>query len=157
MIIEIPAGTNKKLEYDYESNTFPADIKNGYERIINFLPYPGNYGFVQSTRMARARGGDGDALDILLLSEHLPTGIIIEFLPIGILVLQDSGEKDSKIIAVPIDESLRILNIKNFKELNTEFLGIKNLIQLWFLGYKRSDAVQIIAWEDEIAGKPLVS
>ena len=73
MVVEIPAGTNKKFEYNYESRTFPADIKNGNDRVISFLPYPGNNGFIPSTKMDRDRGGDGDALDILLLSEHLPT------------------------------------------------------------------------------------
>jgi hypothetical protein len=29
IVFEIPAGTNKKLEYDYVTNTFPADVKNG--------------------------------------------------------------------------------------------------------------------------------
>ena len=153
MVVEIPAGTNKKFEYDYESRTFPADIKNSYERVISFLPYPGNYGFVPSTMMELARGGDGDAIDVLLLSESLPTGTIIKVLPIGILELQDSGETDSKIIVVPFDKSLRVLKIKNFEELNTEFSDIKTLIRLWFLGYKRSNAVKFTAWGDEIKAK----
>lgn len=153
MVVEIPAGTNKKFEYDYESRTFPADIKNSYERVISFLPYPGNYGFVPSTKMDQARGGDGDALDVLLLSEHLPTGSIVEILPIGIIVLQDTGENDSKIIAVPIDKRLRVLDIKNFQQLNSEFFDVRNIIQLWFLGYKRSNAVQLIEWRDEIAAR----
>ena len=29
MVVEIPAGTNVKLEYDIETNTFPVDKKNG--------------------------------------------------------------------------------------------------------------------------------
>ena len=156
MVVEIPAGTNKKFEYDYESRTFPADIKNSYERVINFLPYPGNYGFIPSTKMDRVRGGDGDALDVLLLSEHLPTGSIVEILPIGIIVLQDTGENDSKIIAVPMDKRLRVLDIKNFEQLNSEFFDVRNLIQLWFLGYKRSNAVQLIEWKDEIAAKAAI-
>lgn len=151
MVVEIPAGTNKKFEYNYESRTFPADIKNGNDRVISFLPYPGNYGFIPSTKMDRDRGGDGDALDILLLSEHLPTGTIIEVLPIGIIVLQDSGENDSKIIAIPIDKRLRVLDIKNYEQLHSEFFDIKNLIQLWFLGYKRSNSVQLIEWRNETA------
>lgn len=153
MVVEIPAGTNKKVEYDYETNTFPTDVKNGAERVIDFLPYPGNYGFVPSTMMELARGGDGDAIDVLLLSESLPTGTIIKVLPIGILELQDSGETDSKIIVVPFDKSLRVLKIKNFEELNTEFSDIKTLIRLWFLGYKRSNAVKFTAWGDEIKAK----
>ena len=132
MVVEIPAGTNVKLEYDIETNTFPVDKKNGKDRVIEFLPYPGNYGFIPSTIMDISRGGDGDAVDILLLSEHLPTGTIIEVLPIGILVLEDSGEKDSKIIVVPIDESLRIMRTHSYESFHSEFFEAKQLIQLWF-------------------------
>jgi inorganic pyrophosphatase len=153
MIVEIPAGTNKKIEYDYETNTFPADVENGVERVIDFLPYPGNYGFISSTMMDSDRGGDGDALDILLLSEHLPTGTIIEVLPIGVLVLEDGGEDDSKIIAVPVDKSLQVINITSYQQFHSEFYQAKHLIQLWFLGYKGGSIIEFKGWEDEIAAK----
>lgn len=153
MVVEIPAGTNKKFEYDYKTNTFPADIKNGSERVIEFLAYPGNYGFIPSTMMDSARGGDGDALDILLISEYLETRTLIEVLPIGILVLEDSGEKDSKIIAVPVDEGLRTINITSYEQLDSEFSAAKRIIQLWFLGYKGESIMEFKSWEDEIAAK----
>ncbi len=153
MVVEIPAGTNVKLEYDIETNTFPVDKKNGKDRVIEFLPYPGNYGFIPSTIMDISRGGDGDAVDILLLSEHLPTGTIIEVLPIGILVLEDSGEKDSKIIVVPIDESLRIMRTHSYESFHSEFFEAKQLIQLWFLGYKEGSVIKFISWEDEKAAR----
>ena len=153
MVVEIPAGTNVKLEYDIETNTFPVDKKNGKDRVIEFLPYPGNYGFIPSTIMNMSRGGDGDAVDILLLSEHLPTGTIIEVLPIGVLVLEDSGEKDSKIIAVPIDESLRIMRTHSYESFHSEFFEAKQLIQSWFLGYKEGSVIKFISWEDEKAAK----
>ena len=111
MVVEIPAGTNKKLEYNAKTNSFPADVLSGEERKVNFLPYPGNYGFIPSTIMDRSKGGDGDALDVLLLSQHIATGTILEIIPIGILVLEDNGEDDSKIIAVPVDENLRVIDI----------------------------------------------
>lgn len=156
MVVEIPAGTNKKVEYDYETNTFPTDVKNGAERVIDFVPYPGNYGFIPSTMMDLERGGDGDALDVLLLSEHLATGTIIEVLPIGVIVLKDHGENDSKIIAVPVDKSLRIIKITSFKEFHVKFGQAKHLIQLWFLGYKGGTAMEFEGWEDEIAAKTAI-
>ena len=156
MIVEIPAGTNKKIEYDYETNTFPADVKNGAERVIDFLPYPGNYGFISSTMMDSDRGGDGDALDILLLSEHLATGTIIEVLPIGVLVLEDDGQNDSKIIAVPVDKSLRVINITSYQQLQSTFPQAKYLIQLWFLGYKGGTIMKFKGWEDEMVAKATI-
>ena len=100
-IIEIPAGTNKKYEYDPNQKKFIVDIENGKERIIDFLPYPANYGFIPSTLSKSDTGGDGDALDVLVMSETLATGTVLEILPIAILKLIDDGETDYKVIAVP--------------------------------------------------------
>ena len=83
-LIEIPAGTNKKYEYDPNQKEFIVDIENGKERVIDFLPYPANYGFIPSTLSKSDTGGDGDALDILVISEAMTTGTVLEALPISI-------------------------------------------------------------------------
>lgn len=57
MIVEIPAGTNKKIEYDKNLDDFFIDKIDGVDRVINFLPYPGNYGFIPSTKIDKERGG----------------------------------------------------------------------------------------------------
>ena len=69
VVVEIPAGTNHKIEFDKKNKKFVVDQKNGKDRIIDFLPYPGNYGFIPSTYMDPAVGGDGDALDVLVIGE----------------------------------------------------------------------------------------
>ena len=100
-IIEIPAGTNIKYEYNYDSQNFEAQIVDGQKRIINYLPYPGNYGFIENTFMDPSLGGDGDALDVLVICEALHQSKKINIEPIGILKLMDDGEEDHKIIAIP--------------------------------------------------------
>ena len=149
MIIEIPAGTNKKIEYDYISDSFKPNLINKSERIIDFLPYPGNYGFIPSTELSIDNGGDGDALDILLISRSLQTGTVISVIPIGALVLEDSGEIDTKIIAVPFEENMRIINAASFDEFSKNYKTAKEIIELWFLNYKGAGIVQFIKWEDE--------
>lgn len=153
MVVEIPAGTNKKIEYDSDKNIFIVDRVNQKERIINFLPYPGNYGFIPSTLMDKENGGDGDALDVLLLSETLKTGTLLDIIPIGILVLEDSGENDSKIIAIPVNEDIQIIKSTSYDELSNNYPAIKNIIELWFLNYKEVNVIEFIKWEDEIAAK----
>ena len=80
MVVEIPAGTNHKIEYDPSTDSFENDKKDGKDRVISFLPYPGNYGFIPSTLMNKDRGGDGDALDILVIGESEPTGTVLSCL-----------------------------------------------------------------------------
>lgn len=151
MIVEIPAGTNKKYEYNFATKSFEIEIINKKERIINFLPYPANYGFIPSTKMLKSLGGDGDAIDILLISESARIGTVIEFIPIAILVLEDGGEKDSKIIGVPLDESLRIISAVNYQQLNSQYPAVKYVIQEWFLNYKGRNLMRFIKWDDELA------
>ena len=108
-VVEISAGTNKKYEYNYSKESFEVEIMNGKERIINYLPYPGNYGFITNTYMDPKIGGDGDALDVLIISESIAQGSEVKINPIGILKLLDGGEEDHKVIAIPKDSKMNFI------------------------------------------------
>ena len=150
MIVEIPAGTNHKIEYFPSTNRFQNDtVDGGRDRIINFLPYPGNYGYIPSTLMDKSRGGDGDALDVLCISESVPTGTVLEVLPIATLLLRDRGEIDTKIIAVPANEADRVLQTDRFMDFLTQYDGAKRIIQDWFLNYKGIGTVELDGWRDD--------
>jgi len=95
-VVEIPAGSNKKYEYNKNSQAFEVDKKDGKERIIQFLPYVGNYSFIPSTYSDPRKGDDGDALDVLVLSESVATGSVVEISPIAVLKLIDDGEMKRK-------------------------------------------------------------
>lgn len=153
MVVEIPAGTNKKIEYDKNLNDFFIDKIDGVDRIINFLPYPVNYGFIPSTKMDKERGGDGDPLDILLISESIDTGTVLDVIPIGLMVLEDTNEIDTKIIAIPAKHSLKIISAENYYDLNEDYLILKDILKLWFISYKGNDVVKFVQWGDEIDAK----
>ena len=148
-VIEIPAGTNKKIEYNFEKEVFEVDKKNGKERVIDFLPYLGNYGYVPSTYSDPLKGGDGDALDILVLSESVSTGTIIEVIPIAMLKLIDEDELDYKIIAIPVEIENRIININSFTDLKRNYREVMQIIELWFLNYNKEDKAEIKGWADK--------
>ncbi|MCK8481784.1 inorganic diphosphatase [Psychroserpens algicola] len=149
-VIEIPAGTNRKIEYHKNSREFKVDIKNGKERVIQFFPYIGNYGFIPSTLSDSATGGDGDALDVLVLSENVPTGTVVEVLPIAMLKLIDDGELDYKIIAVPLSQKSRIIDVKTYVELKNKFPEVITIIELWFLNYNKEEDAKINGWGNEL-------
>lgn len=149
VIVEIPAGTNHKIEYQAETGFSNDTLTGGYTRVINFLPYPGNYGFVPNTLMDRERGGDGDPLDVLVISESVPTGTLLPVRPIAALLIRDRGEIDTKIIAVPFDSTLRVFQVENFLELALEQDAARSIIEAWFLNYKGPRQTELIRWEDE--------
>ncbi|PPK85724.1 inorganic pyrophosphatase [Neolewinella xylanilytica] len=149
MVVEIPAGTNHKIEYHPGSGYVNDTLADGSTRIVNFLPYPGNYGFVPSTLMDKSRGGDGDALDVLVIGESVPTGTQLRVIPIGALMLRDRGEIDTKIIAVAADPEQRTLDVTNFLDFTLGNDAAKRIIETWFLNYKGPNVTELLRWEDE--------
>lgn len=140
-VIEIPAGTCDKREYDPATDTFPIALRDGVPRRIRFLPYPANYGFIPGTRMDKARGGDGDAVDVLVLCASQPSGTVMEVEPIGVIELMDAGERDDKLIALPVDPALRTLDAADIRQLPEAALDI---LVSWLLNYDPVDQAQLV-------------
>lgn len=149
-VIEIPGGTNKKYEYINDLKSFVIDKEGGKDRIIDFLSYPSNYGFIPSTISNEKNGGDGDALDVIVISEYLEKGTVIETLPIAVLKLIDDNEKDYKIISIPVNNDLRIINAKSYKELKLYYPNVIRILELWFTNYNKNDTTRIKGWGNEI-------
>lgn len=148
-VIEIPAGTNNKVEYNYIANKFVSKNEFGEKRVIDFLPYPANYGFIPSTLMDTLRGGDGDALDILVIAESLSMKTVVEVIPIAVLRLLDNNEIDDKIIAIPANADLQIINVLKFSELENNYPEILNILKAWFTSYKGKNKTEFIEWQNE--------
>lgn len=147
-VVEIPAGTNHKIEYHKTNHEFVCDQKEGKDRIVKFLGYPGNYGFIPSTMMDKDRGGDGDALDVLILSEHVAIGTYMEIIPVGIMYLLDGGEEDHKLLAVPADDQLNTLHAKDLSDIDQPVLHI---ISEWFANYKGPGEMEFKGFADKAA------
>jgi inorganic pyrophosphatase len=141
-VIEIPAGTVEKRQYDTATNTFPIDLRNGQPRLIRFLPYPANYGFIPGTRMSREQGGDGDAVDVFVLCGTVPSGTVIPVRPIGIIELLDAGERDDKLIAIPIDPMLRTMDAHDIHDLPQ---AARDILLAWLLNYDPEDGTELVA------------
>lgn len=95
VIIEIAQGSQDKYEYDEELDVIKLD------RVLHTAQsYPTNYGFIPETR-----ADDGDHTDVLLLSTNpIITGSVVEARAIGFMNMVDSDEIDNKIIAVPTED-----------------------------------------------------
>ena len=93
--IEIPKGSKSKYELDKETGLLRLD------RILHTSTrYPANYGLIPLTFAQ-----DLDPLDVLVLcSETVYPGILIECYPIGYIRMIDSGYNDEKIIAIPFND-----------------------------------------------------
>jgi inorganic pyrophosphatase len=96
VLVEISQGSNLKYEFDEVSGEMKVDF------VFDNLFFPFSYGFVPHTL-----GGDGDALDAIVLSSaSIPSGSVVKCHAVGILETVDTGEVDSKLIVVPVDDIL---------------------------------------------------
>lgn len=149
MIVEVPTGTNEKYEYNPHTNKFELEIMDDNPRNVNYLSYPGNYGFIPSTLMDSVKGGDGDPLDALIISSTIKKGSLLEFVPVGVLMMLDNGEEDHKIIGVAVGSKVAIVDCNTMQCLKEKYNGIDSIIETWFKNYKGPGVIEVIGWEDE--------
>ncbi len=133
-VIEIPAGTLDKWELDKSTGKIQWELIDKNPRIVQYIGYPGNYGMIPRTLLSKEKGGDGDPLDILVLGPPVERSHILKCKIIGVLYLQDRGERDDKLIAVSSDSPM--YGVSSIDELNNDFKGITEIVQLWFTNYK---------------------
>jgi inorganic pyrophosphatase len=122
-IVEIPRGSRNKYEFDPTTQCIRLD-----RVLFSSVHYPGDYGFIAGTKC-----GDGDPLDVLILVEE-PTfpGCRVRVRPIGILFMQDDGDDDEKILAVPQGDP-RFVEVNDLNDLPHHWLAeVKN----FFATYK---------------------
>ena len=128
--IEIPAGTKQKWEFNDKTGEMEKDYKDGKERIIQFLPYPGNYGFIPETL-----AGDGDPIDVIDLDEAEKRGELKEVRIIGALNFEDKKEEDIKFIGVSPNGTFG--HIQSIEQLLLEKPAVLEILKSWFLNYKK--------------------
>lgn len=111
VIIEIPKFSKNKYEIDKETGIIALD------RVMHTAQdYPFDYGFVPQTLF-----DDGDALDVVLITTYpLAPGILVKARPVAIMEMTDNGERDDKVVAVPVEDP-RFDAIQDITDLNPHF------------------------------------
>src|SRR3989344_6065856 len=136
VVIEIPKLSRIKYELDKESGQIKVD-----RVLYSPMHYPANYGFAPKTLW-----DDGDPLDVLVLShESFVPGCLVDARPIGILSMEDSGESDAKVLAVPAKDP-RFKEINDISKIEPHIL---EEIQHFFKVYKelQNKPVKVGDWE----------
>ncbi len=149
VIIENTAGgTPVKYELDKDSGALFVD------RFVHTpMFYPANYGFIPNTL-----GGDGDPVDVLVYAQHaIMPGAVIAARPVGVLVMEDDGGMDEKILAVPVDKTHPMFaDIKEYSDLPKILL---DEIEHFFTHYKdleKGKWVKMQGWEGSEKAKALI-
>jgi inorganic pyrophosphatase len=123
VVIEITKGSRNKYEYSKSAGVFMLD-----RVLYSPFVYPAEYGFVPQTHY-----DDGDPLDVLvMMNEPTFVGCIIEARPLGMLRMIDSGDADSKILAVPINDPY----FKHYTDLSSVSPHYLREVEHFFQAYK---------------------
>jgi inorganic pyrophosphatase len=128
VIIETPQDTANKLKWD---------PKIGLFKLSHVLPagsvFPFDFGFVPGTK-----GGDGDPLDVLLLTDQpLPVACLVESRLIGVIeaeqMAEGKTERNDRLLAVAV-ESRNDRHLRDLRDLESHRL---DEIEHFFIAYNQ--------------------
>jgi inorganic pyrophosphatase len=126
-VVECLKGERNKYEYDKD---IPAVV---LDRVLHSnVHYPSDYGFIPQSYY-----DDGDPFDVLVLvKDQTFPGCVIEARPVALMRMDDDGEQDDKVIAVP-DEDPRYDHVDDLEDLTQQQL---DEIEEFFETYKNLEA-----------------
>lgn len=150
VIVEVPIGGEPiKYELDKDSGALFVD-----RFLYTPMRYPGNYGFVPHTL-----SDDGDPIDVLICNTRaiIPGGVI-NCVPIGVLMMEDDGGQDEKLIAVPsMKITKRYENVHEYTDLPSI---TREQVEHFFTHYKDLEPgkwVKIEGWGPASKAKQLLT
>lgn len=122
-LIEIPAGSQNKYEFDKEKGVLRLD-----RVLYSPVHYPTDYGYIPDTLEE-----DGDPIDILVMVTN-PTvpGCIIDARVVGVLSMADDKGIDNKLLGVPVKDP----RFDHFKDLDDVPPHVLREIEHFFKTYK---------------------
>ncbi|MGD1907782.1 MAG: inorganic diphosphatase [Leptolyngbyaceae cyanobacterium] len=145
VLIEIPAGSKNKYEFDKDMQAMILD-----RVLFASVQYPFDYGFVPNTL-----ADDGDPLDGMVIMDQ-PTfpGCVIAARPVGMLEMIDGGDRDEKILCVPAEDP-RYKDVKSLDDIAAHRL---DEVAEFFRTYKNLEkkVTEILGWQDVDKVMPLV-
>lgn len=145
VLIEIPAGSKNKYEFDKDLQAFALD-----RVLYASVQYPFDYGFIPNTL-----ADDGDPLDGMVIMDQ-PTfpGCVITARPIGMLEMIDGGDRDEKLLCVPAKDP-RYAHVNSLSDIASHRL---DEVAEFFRTYKNLEkkVTEILGWKDAEHVLPLI-
>jgi inorganic pyrophosphatase len=144
-VVEIPSGTTAKFEVDLGDGAlrWVHTREDDSRREVDYLAYPVNYGMIP-----RTLADDGDPLDVLVLGRGLERGRVARTRIIAVLKTGQDGDRDDKLIAVPIDADIRngFSELRDIDELDRGYPELRAIVELWFANCWGRGATSILGW-----------
>ena len=155
-IIETPAGAGYQNKYNPETGEFIKVKEAGQDKVIRFLPYPVNVGFIPSTRQPKAPGSKELPLRVLIIAGSQVPGTVTEIMPLGVLILETSGEINYQLVATPAKPSERLVSATSYEDFIRQNAAVKKILETWFVNYDPAENTRIMGWKDDRFAEDLI-
>jgi inorganic pyrophosphatase len=141
VVVECLKGERNKYEYDKD---VPGVV---LDRVLHSnVHYPSDYGFIPQTWY-----DDEDPLDAMVLVEDQTfPGCVVEARPVALMQMDDDGEQDDKVVAVP-SEDPRYDHVEDLDDLTEQ---TRAEIAEFFETYKNLESgkqTEVLGWADREA------
>ncbi len=148
-VVVTPAGSTLPQKYDALNNDFLPQIEAGQPRKLEFLPYPGNEGFIPSTLVDSVQGRPAAPLPVLVLCNTKEPGTVLEILPVGVLVLERDSELYHLLVAVPARPSEQTISPNSYSDFSARYPAVKKILEQWYLSENPRLPTRLMGWKDE--------
>ncbi len=148
IIIEIAEGSRVKYEYEKKHGTIFVD------RFLHTpIPYPFSYGLIPKTW----NDFDNDPLDaVVIANEPLIPGCVVPCRVIGMLSVDDCGERDDKILGVPTGDPY-FSHIKEFGDLPKKKREDIEYFMTHYKDLEKGKTVTVKSWDDAATAEQFIT
>ncbi len=155
-VVETPSGSTMPQVYDAQEKKFVPQLEAGQPRKLEFLPYPGNEGFIPSTLIDSVDGKQAGPLPVVILCNQKEPGTVLEILPVGVMILESEGELRSLVVAVPARPSEQTISPNSFSDFSARYPAVKKILEQWYLNVNPRQPTRLSAWKDEAFADRLI-
>ena len=155
-VIETPSGSTLPQVYDPQEKRFVPQLEAGQPRKLEFLPYPGNEGFIPSTLVDSVTGRPAAPVPVMVLCNQKEPGTVLEILPVGVLILESGGELRHVVVSVPARPSEQTISPNSYSDFSARYPAVKSILQQWYLNVDARVPTRLVGWKDEAYADQLI-
>ncbi|GAB2530175.1 inorganic diphosphatase [Rufibacter soli] len=155
-VIETPSGSTLPQVYDQQEKKFVPQLEAGQPRKLEFLPYPGNEGFIPSTLVDSVTGRPAAPVPVMVLCNQKEPGTVLEILPVGVLILESGGELRHVVVSVPARPSEQTISPNSYSDFSARYPAVKSILQQWYLNVDARTPTRLVGWKDEAYADQLI-
>ncbi|MBC3542063.1 inorganic diphosphatase [Rufibacter sediminis] len=155
-VVETASGSTMPQVYDAQEKKFVPQLEAGQPRKLEFLPYPGNEGFIPSTLVDSVQGRPAAPLPVVILCGQKEPGTVLEILPIGVMILESEGELRHLIVAVPARPTEQTISPNSFSDFSARYPAVKSILEQWYLNVNPRQPTRLSAWKNEAFADKLI-